>query len=588
MTTSHENSTGTWWRRVLAQVRPYGFHLAGILALGLLSTPLTLLTPLPLKIAVDGISGTHDDAVRSLLAWLPEELATSRDAVLILAVGLLILVAVLGQLHGLLVTLLRHHVGERLVLDLRTTLFRHVQRVSLSYHDKTGTADTTHRIQHDAPAIQHLTVDGIIPFITSTVTLVAMVWVTVRLDWQLALVALAVSPPIYLATRLERERLRQHSRETKRLESSAASVVQEVLGALRVVKAFGQEQREEERFRHRASAGLRARLKLAALEGRLGLTVGMLTATGSAVVLYLGVQHVTAGTLTLGELLLIMGYLTQLYDPIRAISRRTASLQSHLASLERAFSLLDQTPDVTERPDARPLVRAAGAISFRNVSFGYDEREVLHGISFQVPAGARVGIAGTTGGGKTTVLSLLMRFHDPRGGQVLLDGVDLRDYRLTDLRNQFATVLQDPVLFSTSIAENIAYARPNATYDEVVAAATAAHAHDFIQRLPEGYQTVVGERGIRLSGGERQRISLARAFLKNAPILILDEPTSAVDPATEATMMAIMERLMVDKTIFMVAHRLGTLEHCDIRLRLEHGRIVEFSDRTSGAQRSVS
>jgi ATP-binding cassette subfamily B protein len=286
------------------------------------------------------------------------------------------------------------------------------------------------------------------------------------------------------------------------------------------------------------------------------------------------VRFVQSGALTLGDLTIILAYLAQLYDPLKTLSNRSATIQSSMASAERAFALLDQAPDVVERPNARTLGRSTGALSFENVSFSYgDERHVLKNITMEIPAGTRLGIAGTTGAGKTTLFSLLPRFYDPIAGRIRLDGVDLRDYKLADLRNQFAIVLQEPVLFSRSIAENIAYARPDASEAEIIEAAKAANAHDFILGLPDGYETRVGERGMRLSGGERQRISLARAFLKDAPILILDEPTSSVDVKTEAGIMESMERLMAGRTTIMIAHRLSTLASCDMRIEVEDGRL---------------
>jgi ATP-binding cassette subfamily B protein len=275
-----------------------------------------------------------------------------------------------------------------------------------------------------------------------------------------------------------------------------------------------------------------------------------------------------------------MGYLSQLYDPLKTISKRVASLQSHLAGAERVFALLDREPDVVERPDALPLARARGAVRFEDVSFGYDETAVLHHVALDVPAGTRVGIIGRTGAGKTSLMRLLTRFYDPVDGRIVLDGVDLRDYRLADLRSQFSIVLQEAVLFSTSIGDNIAYARPDASEAEIVAAARAARVHDFIDGLPDGYDTLVGERGMRLSGGERQRIALARAFLKDAPILIMDEPTSSVDVKTEAGILEAMERLMQGRTTFLIAHRLGTLRHCDLLVKIEGGRSSQI-DRTS-------
>jgi ATP-binding cassette subfamily B protein len=306
-------------------------------------------------------------------------------------------------------------------------------------------------------------------------------------------------------------------------------------------------------------------------------------ALGSATVLYVGVRHVEARIITLGSLLLVMGYLTQLYQPLRTVSRKVATLQLRLASAERAFSLLDETPEVVEKRNATPLARASGHVSFRGVTFAYERnRPILRDVSFDVPPATRVGIAGATGAGKTTLLNLLLRFYDPLSGQIFLDGVELRDYRLEDLRRQFAIVLQEPVLFSTTIDENISYGRPSATQDQVAAAAEAANVHAFIAGLPDGYDTVVGERGMSVSGGERQRISIARAFLKDAPILLLDEPTSSVDAETEAGILEAMERLMQGRTVFMIAHRTSTLQNCDVRLELREGRLVGV---TENAQR---
>ena len=562
------------YRRLLQETRPYWLHLAGLFGLGLLASPVALLTPVPLKIAVDSVLGGQPLPVL-LQPFFPESAAQSPTAILLFAIGLLVAVAALGQLQGLASTLLQAYVGERLVLDFRARLVNQVQRLSVSYHDSRGTADSLYRIQHDVPAIQNL-VDGVIPSVSAAITLAMMITVTVLLDWQLALVALAISPPLFFLSGVYRPRMRSQWRHAKKLESSALAAVQETLGALRLVKAFRQEARETDRFLRRSREGMAARLGLALLQGRYGLYVGLTMALGTAAVLLIGVRHVRTGALTLGQLLLVMGYLAQLYQPLKTISRKAASLQSYLASAERAFALLDERPDVPERLHARPLVRAAGAVEFQHVFFAYNsDRPVLHDVSFAVPAGARVAIVGTTGAGKTTLVGLLTRFYDPTAGAVLLDGMDLRDYRLADLRDQFAIVLQEPVLFSTSIGENIAYGRPGASDLDIVRAAKAAGAHDFIASLPRGYATPVGERGIQLSGGERQRVALARAFLKDAPLLILDEPTSSVDVKTEAVILEAMDRLMQGRTAFLITHRLSALATCDARLQLEQGRLVE-------------
>jgi ATP-binding cassette subfamily B protein len=346
-----------------------------------------------------------------------------------------------------------------------------------------------------------------------------------------------------------------------------------------VVKAFGQEDREQERFVGRSRYGVRARLRLALAEGAYGFLVGFIVAAGSAAVLFVGGQRVRTGAVTTGELLAVMSYLTQLYAPVKTAAKRAGTLQGQLASAERVFDLLDETPAIHEQPGARSLERAAGAVTFSGVTFGYEPfRPVLRSVSFSVPAGARVGVVGRTGAGKSTLMTLLTRLADPGRGCVLLDGVDVREYRLPDLRNQFGIVLQDPVLFSTTIGDNIAYARPSASRGQVEAAAAAAHAHDFITALPEGYATQVGERGLRLSGGERQRISLARAFLKDAPILILDEPTSAVDVRTEELILDAVERLTAGRTSFMISHRPGSLSSCDVILQIDDGRITVVPD----------
>jgi ATP-binding cassette subfamily B protein len=568
------------YRKLLLQARPYWVYILGIFLLDLLAIPLALLAPVPLAIAVDSALGS-EPLPGFLAAWLPAD-TWSWEAVLVMAVILLVGIALLSQLQALAASLLRTYTGAKLGLDFRGQLFRHVQRLSLAYHDSRGTADSIYRIQYDTSAVQYIAIDGVLPFVTASTTFVSMLYVIAKIDWQLILVALAVSPILALLTRISRRSLRERSRQAKRIESAAFSVVQEVLGALRVVKAFGQEDREQERFVRCANEGIRVRMRYTLAEGLLGLLRGMTTAIGTAAVLYIGVRHVQLGILSLGGLLVVMGYLSQLYGPLRTISRKIARLQTHLASAERAFALLDEAPDVPERPDARAIARANGAFSLQDVSFTYNSAQpVLRDIDFSIPAGMRVGIAGSTGSGKTTLMSLLTRFYDPTYGQILLDDVDLRDYKLADLRDQFAIVLQEPVLFSTTIGENIAYARPDASEEQIVQAARAANAHDFIVSLSDGYDTQVGERGMRLSGGERQRIALARAFLKDAPILIMDEPTSSVDMKTETGILDAMERLMQGRTTFMIAHRLTTLENCDLLLVIEDGRLVDATSDVS-------
>jgi ATP-binding cassette subfamily B protein len=414
--------------------------------------------------------------------------------------------------------------------------------------------------------------------------------VTARLDRQLAIVALSISPVLFWLARSFRGRLRQRWKDVRKLESSANSVVQEVLSSIRVVKAFGREEHEEARFFGRATHRKRELLRVSFLQDGFDLLVGMTIALGTAATLYIGVTHVRAGLLSLGDLMLVTAYVSQLYDPLKAVSKKMADLQGALASAERAFALLDEAPEVTEHPNARALGRARGEIRFEDVSFSYDgQHPVLQGVSLDVPAGTRAGIQGKTGAGKSTMMSLLTRFYDVSGGRILLDGVDIREYKLADFRDQFGIVLQDAVLFSSSIAENIAYGRAgtadaqSTTEEQIVGAARLANAHDFISALPHGYDTLVGERGMRLSGGERQRIALARAFLRDAPVLILDEPTSALDVGTEATILDALERLMRGRTTFVIAHRLGTLDHCDMQLEIRDGTLIQRAGVATGA-----
>ena len=551
-------------------------HLLGIAGLSLISLPLTLLYPLPLKIIVDSVLGSQP-----LPLWLTRFVPAlhARGTSLEAAIAVLLGIALLVSIQGLAAWWLQTYTGEKLVWDFRARLLNHVQRLPLMFHDRYGATDSVYRIQHDAPAIQYVTVQGLVPLVTAVFTLIGMIVVTARMDVLLAIVALLITPALFLLSMGCSRIVRQRSETIKNLDSSALSVIQEVIGSIRVIKAFGQENREHARFVRRSAKRMSQQVRLSIQQALFNVLIGLTIAVGTAAALYFGVRHVRAGTLTVGSLLMIMAYIAQIYQPLQTLTGKVTDLQVWLASLDRAFMLLDQQPEIAEREGAKKLRAAQGEFEFRNVSFVYDERaRGLHDLSFRIPAGTRVGIVGATGAGKTTLLNLLMRFYDPTSGEVLLDGHDIREYRIADLRKQYAVVLQEPVLFAASIAENIAYGKPDASDDEIIAAASAAASHEFILNLPAGYETQVGERGSRLSGGERQRISLARAFLRNSPILILDEPTSSVDVHTEAAIMEATERLISGRTTFMIAHRLSTLKTCDLILVLEQGRLAEVRE----------
>lgn len=561
------------FRRLFGMARPFWLHLTAIFSLELLGVPLALLLPIPVKIAVDNVIGSA--ALPGYIQFLfPSSWGESKASLLWLVVILQIVFVLLSHVQYLISYVLQTYTGERLKLRFREQLFRHVQRLSFSFHDTRGTSDSIFRIQYDAPAIQHITINGFIPLISSVLKLLGMVYVISLINLQLALVAISVVPFLYMLSNQYNKRMRPKYTQVQRLDSSVLGIIQEVMTSFRVVKAFGREESEEQRFADRSRESIRKKLHLSFSEGMFSVYVNFVTTAGTAAVLYIGVSSVLSGVITLGELLIVLTYLSQLYVPLKSISQQVTGLQSSLACAHRALELFDEHPDVIEKPDAKELIRANGAIEYKDVSFSYGvNKPVLRNVSFSVPAGIRVGIRGKTGAGKTTLVSLLPRFYDSASGEVLIDGVDVRDYKLRDLRSQFSIVLQDSILFSTTLYENILYAKPGASRDEVEAAAKAANAHDFIVKLTDGYDTMVGEHGMKLSGGERQRVALARAFLKDAPILLLDEPTSSVDTKTEELIMEAMERLMKSRTTIMIAHRLTTLEKCDVLLEVDEGTV---------------
>ena len=562
-------------KRAFEDLRPYLWPIVVLLIVSLTAVPITLIFPLPIKLLVDSVLGSQP-LPGYLTVFVGSQL--SKSLTLWLAITILMGTAVLTYLQNLVNVWYTNKVGNRMTLDESARLFRQMQRLSIAYHDAMGAADSAYRTLNDAPMLRSFGIDSMIPLATSILTIGAMILVMVYFDWQLALVALLVSPVMFLLTFVFRPRIRAGWRKFRASESAAMAVAQESIGASRLVKSYGQEERKNEQLVSHYNASLNAQLKVQVDSAVYSLLVGVVTAAGLAAVFYIGIGHVQAGALTLGSLLVVNYYVTQLYGPLRNVGQSILDIQMSLTGVERYRAVLDEKPDVPESPNALPLARAKGKIAFRKVSFEYTKgHPVLDDVSFELPSANCLGVVGPTGSGKTTLSTLLLRLFDPTEGVIALDDINLRDYKLADLRNQFAVVHQETVLFSTTVAENIRFARPSATMDEVIGAATAAKAHDFITSLPNGYETLVGERGMKLSGGERQRVSLARAFLKNAPILILDEPTSSLDVHTEAAILETIQELMEGKTTLMIAHRASTLRNCNMILVLEEGRVTRMT-----------
>jgi ATP-binding cassette, subfamily B, bacterial len=563
-----------FWVRLGNLAAPCWTQLCGILLLSVLAIPLSLLVPLPLKITVDSVIGSK--ALPSwLAALLPAWAQASSTGNLSVAAGLLLGIAVLMSLQSLASWLLQTYTGEHLVHEFRGQLLWHTQRLSLAFHDRRGPSDTAYRIQYDAPAVQYIIIQGLLPIVSAVMSFVAMLVVTARIDWRLASIALVLSPVLYMLAQNSSRKVRNGYDEVRELDSSAMLVLNEALTSVRAVKAFGQERHQDDLFRRKSRQRMSEQLRLASIQASFHVLIGLTVATGTAIALVLGVSQVRRGVMTVGELLLVMAYMAQLYEPLRMFSSKIPELQGSIVSAKRAFSLLDEVPELGDSVPTAPVRRTEGHVCFEKVCFQYTPggRQVIDKVSVDFPAGSRVGIVGPSGSGKSTLLNLLTRFYDPVGGRILLDGVDLRNYRLSELRHNFSIVLQEPVIFSTTVAANIAYGRPDASRAEIIEAATSANADHFILQLPDGYDTLVGEKGIRLSGGERQRIAIARAFLKDAPLLVLDEPTSAVDIKTEKTIMDATQKLMQGRTAFMIAHRLSTVQDCDLIVVMKEGKI---------------
>jgi ABC-type multidrug transport system fused ATPase/permease subunit len=563
------------YRRLLPYIWPYRLPMAVVILFSLACTGISLIEPWGMKILVDNALGGQP-----LPAWLQQAFfflpLTNAHALVLFAVLGALALGLIRNVLEIVADYLKSRINNGINTRFAADLFNHFLRLSFRYHDRTTVGDSIYLVSNDTSFVSTLIWSNFRHLLTALVSFAGMLWIVVQLDWLLAVLALAVGPVQYLSLIVYNKLFKERSKRIRVMQSKVHSIMQEVLTGLRVVKAFGKEGSEQERLENYWWGALRGRLRLDFHQGLFSFAVRFFSKLDRTLILLIGSFHVIQGRLSVGELLVILTYVSQIQDPLELIGDVLYNMQNSLISAERVFAVIDVEPDIQDRPGAREIRRAQGAIAFRNVDFAYREgHRVLHHINLIVHPGEVVALVGPTGAGKTTVSSLVARFYDPASGTVTLDGHDVRDLTVRTLRDNIALVLQEPLLFTGTLRDNIAYARPDASMAEVEAAARAANAHDFISALPDGYDTEVGERGVTLSGGERQRVCIARAFLKDAPVLILDEPTSSVDLRTEVVILEALDRLMIGRTTFIIAHRLSTVRRADQILVLDKGRIVE-------------
>ena len=561
------------YRRVLLYYRPFLSPTILALAISFVTVGLNLLKPWPFQVIVDEIlpQAGHSHVTNT---WL-RMIAGERSQVFALA-AVLVIVTLLAGLLGLWSSFLFVRVGLQALLKLRTDLFAYLQSLPLKFHDAHRSSDSSFRVAYDSQSVQTIYNRGFTNIFSSTITLLSIFAIMLRLDWELTAISVAIVPVVIWAIHYFSDQVRRQSTSIQEKESAVLMLAQEGLSSIKVVHAFGGEEAAVNQFRVQARESLAANLQLTMTNVRSALVINTLMALGTAAMIYLGTLHVLDGRLSLGDLLVFISYLAMLYAPIEALTQTAWALEGAAAGAQRCFEVLDHADDVCDAPNAVKVAGTTGAIRFDEAAFGYEaDRPILQAITLDIEPGQRVAFVGGTGAGKSTLLSLVPRFYDPTAGRVLLDGHDLRTLTKKSLRAQISLVLQDTLLFSTTIRENIAYGRPDASDAEIIEAAEQAQAGEFIRKLPRGFDSPVGERGGHLSVGQRQRIGIARAFLKNSPILLLDEPTSALDPATERAIMDTLECLMSGRTTLIISHRLSTVHQLDRIVVLKDGTIAE-------------
>ena len=561
--------------RIIDLVRPHWKALTIALVAVLGETLTDILEPWPIKIVVDNI--LQSKKLPSVLGGIVTGLfGSNAGAVLYFAVAAVALIAIVGAVSSYVEKYLTTSVSQWVGHDLRRTLYHHIQRLSLAEHDRSRTGDLITRVTSDIGAVQDFINSALLGMLVNAMTLVGMIGVMLYLNWRFTLIALSIVPVLFLVVYYYTRRIKSASRAVRTQEGKLLSVVEEVLTSIRTVKAFAREDYEEQRFETESLANVEAGLQARSIKAKLSPVVEVLVAIGTCLVLWYGARLAMAGQISAGVLIVFLLYLGKMYKPMRDLSKMTDTVSKAMVGYERIQEVLDIKSDVRDLRGARPAPRFKGRIEFKDVSFNYGtDKRVLEDLSFTIEAGQVAAIVGPSGTGKSTLVSLIPRFYDPASGSVAIDGTDIRQYRLKSLRDQISFVLQDTLLFRATIWENIAYGKPNASPAEIRRAADLANAREFIEEMPDGYDTMVGERGVTLSGGQRQRIAVARAIIRDTPILILDEPTAGLDAASEQAVIGALDTLMKGRTSVVIAHHLGTIRHADVIFVISDSALVE-------------
>jgi len=557
-------------------LKPYRSSLVIILAAMLLQTAMSVAAPWPLKVILDNVVGE-----RKLPPWLDDFLLrfmASGGKMQIAAAAAIatILIALLGAAASYLANYYTTSVGQWVANDLRLRTYHHLQQLSLNYYNTHEMGTLLSTITADVQTIQNFASSSTLGILVDMFTIVAMLVIMFWLNWDFTMIAVGVTPFMLLMVSRFKKAVKKATREVRKQQSNVVAVVQQGLESMRVVKAFGRQDLEQEELSDVSKATVEAALKARRVKALLSPIVTVTVSLCTAFVLWRSSSLILKGTMTTGALTVFLSYLSKFFKPVQDLATMTNTIAQTAVGVERVRAILEANDVIEQRGDAREPQPLKGEIKFENVAFAYNkDAPVLTDVNFQIQAGQMVGVVGPTGGGKSTIVSLIPRFYDPSAGKVSIDGVDIRDYKLHGLRNQIAYVLQETVLFRGTVAENIAYGRGSATRDEIVKAAKLANADEFIAKMPQGYDTMVGDRGDTLSGGQRQRIGIARALIRNNPILILDEPTAALDTESEQLVMEALERLMKGRTVITIAHRLSTIRNSDKIVVLKGGVVAE-------------